>query len=102
MFGAAKASSGRLIMIGNIVRASILAAAFTAPTVGAASASTPYDGRWSLSIVTQHGACDAYNFPVDITNGNVSFPGLVKANGRVNRGGGVHVFVSAGGKSASG
>ena len=89
-------------MIGRIARASILAFAVTAPTVGGAAAGTPYDGSWSLSIVTQRGACDAYNFPVRITNGHVTFPGLVKASGRVTAKGGVRVFVAAGGKSASG
>ena len=89
-------------MIANFARASVLALASTASTAGIASASSPYDGRWSLSIVTQRGACDAYNFPVDIANGHVTFPGLNKASGRVNAKGGVKVFVSAMGKSASG
>jgi hypothetical protein len=86
----------------TITRASILAFALTAAAISTASASTPYDGRWSLSIVTQRGACDTYNFPVDITNGNVSFPGLVRASGRVSSKGGVSVNVAAGDKSASG
>jgi hypothetical protein len=89
-------------MIGNIARASLLALAVTASTAGVAAAGTPYDGRWSLSIVTQHGACDTYNFPVNITNGAVTFPGLVKASGRVTAKGGVRVSVAAGTKSASG
>ena len=85
-----------------IARASALALAFTTATVSFASASTPYDGRWSLSIVTQRGACETYNFPVDITNGHVSFPGLVRANGRVAKNGAVRVTVAAGDKTASG
>jgi hypothetical protein len=89
-------------MIVDFARASILALAAVASTTSLASASSPYDGRWSLSIVTQRGACDAYNFPVDIANGHVTFPGLNKASGRVNAKGGVKVFVSAMGKSASG
>jgi hypothetical protein len=89
-------------MISTIARASLLAFAVTAATVSVASASTPYDGRWSLSIVTQRGACDTYNFPVDIANGQVSFPGLVRASGRVAKGGAVRVNVAAGDKSASG
>jgi hypothetical protein len=89
-------------MTGNIARASILAFVITAPAIGGAAAGTPYDGRWSLSIVTQRGACETYNFPVNITNGAVTFPGLVKASGRVTAKGGVRVFVAAGGKSASG
>jgi hypothetical protein len=89
-------------MIASFARTSILALAVTATTASIASAATPYDGRWSLSIVTKRGACDTYNFPVEITNGHVSFPGLNKASGRVAAGGAVKVFVSAMGKSASG
>jgi hypothetical protein len=89
-------------MFDKIMRTSILAFAVAASTIGVASASTPYDGRWSLSIVTTRGACSTYNFPVAITNGNVSFPGLVKARGRVTGKGNVSVFVAAGEKSASG
>jgi len=89
-------------MIGNIARASVLAFAVTASTAGGAAAGTPYDGRWSLSIVTQRGACDTYNFPVNIANGAVTFPGLVRASGRVVKGGAVRVNVAAGDKSASG
>ena len=89
-------------MIGNIARAGLLAFAATVGVNNVAQAATAYDGRWSLSIVTQRGACDTYNFPVNISNGAVTFPGLVKASGRVTAKGGVRVFVAAGGKSASG
>lgn len=89
-------------MIGTISRAGILALAITAPSIGTATAGTVYDGRWSLSIVTERGACDTYNFPVNIENGNVSFPGLVRASGRVASGGAVRVAVAAGDKSAAG
>jgi hypothetical protein len=86
----------------NFARASVLALAVTAATAGVASASSPYDGRWSLSITTTRGACDTYNFPVNIENGNVTFPGLVRASGHVAKGGAVRVNVAAGDKSASG
>ena len=89
-------------MTSSFVRSSLLALAAVAATTSFANAATPYDGRWSLSITTTRGSCDTYNFPVDITNGNVSFPGLVRANGRVTGKGSVRVFVSAMGKSASG
>ena len=89
-------------MIANFARASVLALAAVASAAGVASASSPYDGRWSLSIVTQKGACDAYNFPVNIENGHVSVPGLVRANGRVTAKGSVHVTVDVQDKSASG
>lgn len=81
--------------------AAITLAAFAAPSF--ANAGTNYDGRWTLSIVTERGACDpAYTFPVNIDKGVVSFPGLVRANGKVTAGGAVKVFVAAGEKSASG
>ncbi|AMN42552.1 hypothetical protein [Rhodoplanes sp. Z2-YC6860] len=89
-------------MTSSFVRSSLLALAAVAATASFANAGTPYDGRWSLSITTTRGSCDTYNFPVDITNGHVSFPGLVKANGRVTGKGSVRVFVSAMGKSANG
>src|SRR5258708_24036053 len=94
--------SGELIMLSKIARTSLLALVIAAPAFGAAQARTVYDGRWSLSIMTTRGVCDAYNFPVDITNGRVSFPGLVRANGRVTGKGSVRVFVAAMGQSASG
>jgi hypothetical protein len=89
-------------MISKIVRASILAFATTVSTASVAAARSPYDGSWSLHIVTERGACDRYNFPVQITKGRVTFPGLVKASGRVSPKGAVRVFVSAMGKTASG
>jgi hypothetical protein len=88
-------------MISKIIAASALALAVTASAANARPG-TPYDGRWSLSIVTQKGACDAYNFPVNIENGNVSVPGLVRANGRVTAKGTVRVNVAVQDKSASG
>jgi hypothetical protein len=89
-------------MVANIARASLLALVVTAPMVGAAEARTAYDGRWSLTIQTTRGDCSTYNFPVDISNGHVSVPGLVRASGRVTSKGSVRVFVAAMGKSASG
>ena len=77
-------------MIGKFARACVLAFIVTAPA--GASAGTAYDGAWSLSIVTERGTCDRYNFPVRIANGQVSFPGLVKAHGRVSRKGSVRVL----------
>jgi hypothetical protein len=93
---------GGLIMIASIARATILACVAAASSVSAAAAGTPYDGSWSLNIVTERGACERYTFPVRITNGEVTFPGLVKASGRVTSKGAVRVTVSAMGKTASG
>jgi hypothetical protein len=89
-------------MTTTFTRAGILALAIIATTTSIAAARTPYDGRWSLSIVTERGECSTYNFPVDITNGNVSFPGLVRASGRVTGKGSVRVTVAVQDKYASG
>jgi hypothetical protein len=91
-----------LIMISKIARASILAFVIAAPAVDMAAAGTAYDGSWSLTIVTQRGACDTYNFRVQIHNGVVSHPNLVRLRGRVSSGGSVRVSVAAGDKTASG
>jgi hypothetical protein len=96
------AGFGEVVMFSRIFHVGSLAFALAALSAGHAVAGTIYDGAWSISIVTERGACDRYNFPAQITNGRVTFPGLVKANGRVSRNGAVRVFVSAMGKTASG
>jgi hypothetical protein len=41
-----------------------------------------FDGIWNLTFVTQRGACDpAYNFTVDVLNGNVSHPNILTFRG---------------------
>jgi hypothetical protein len=89
-------------MTSKIACASIFALAFTASTASVAETPTTYDGSWRLSIVTERGACDGYNLPVQIVKGNVTFPGLDKATGRVSSDGEVHVSVSASRQFASG
>jgi hypothetical protein len=110
-------------MIGRIAGASILALIVTAaaaPVAAAARAHTTrahvgkshvtsayatraYDGSWSLSIITDRGGCDrSYDFAVQIANGIVSHPNLVRLRGRVVGNGAVRVSVSVGDKHASG
>jgi hypothetical protein len=90
-------------MISRIVRAGMLAVVIAAPAAGPANSATVYDGAWSLSIVTERGACDrTYYFQVQIANGIVSHPNLVKFRGRVSSGGGVRVSVSVMDKHAVG
>jgi hypothetical protein len=90
-------------MMRTIACASLLALFIAAPTAETASASTIYDGQWSLTISTERGSCDsAYHFTVDINNGIVSHPNLVKLRGRVAKGGSVRVSVAASDKFASG
>ena len=69
----------------------------------AAAAHSPYDGSWNLAFVTRSGACDAsYNFTVDITNGIVTHPNLVRFKGYVARSGAVRASVTVQEKYASG
>jgi hypothetical protein len=72
-------------------------------TTCAASAQSTYDGSWNLIFTTQHGACDSsYNFTVNITNGIVTHPNLVRFRGHVAKSGAVHASVVVQDKSASG
>src|SRR3954451_22655875 len=68
-----------------------------------AQARSAYDGSWDLLFVTQRGACDpAYNFSVNITDGIVTHPNLVKFKGYVARSGAVRASVTVHDKYASG
>ncbi len=68
-----------------------------------ASARSVYDGSWNLTFYTQRGACDAsYNFTVNVTNGIVTHPNLVRFRGRVARSGAVRASVTVQDKFASG
>jgi hypothetical protein len=68
-----------------------------------AHARSAYDGSWDLAFVTQMGACDpAYNFTVNISNGVVTHPNLVKFKGYVARSGSVRASVAVHDKFASG
>jgi len=69
----------------------------------AAQSRSAYDGSWDLVFVTQQGACDpAYNFTVNISNGFVTHPNLVKFKGYVAKSGAVRASVTVQGKYASG
>jgi hypothetical protein len=62
------------------------AAACLLASVSLAQARSVYDGSWDLVFVTQRGACDAtYNFSVNITDGIVTHPNLVRFRGYVAR-----------------
>ena len=68
-----------------------------------AQARSAYDGSWDLVFVTQKGACDpSYNFSVNITDGIVTHPNLVKFRGYVARSGAVRASVTVHEKHASG
>ena len=80
-----------------------LAASCLAAFVSVAQARSAYDGRWDLLFVTQRGACDpTYNFSVNITDGVVTHPNLVRFRGHVARSGAVRASVTVSDKYASG
>jgi hypothetical protein len=69
----------------------------------AAQARSIYDGSWELVFVTQRGECDpTYSFSVDISDGIVTHPNLVKFRGYVARSGAVRASVTVHDKYASG
>jgi hypothetical protein len=69
----------------------------------AANARTTFDGSWDLLFVTQRGACDpSYSFTVNVSNGIVTHPNLVKFKGYVARAGAVRASVTVHDKYASG
>jgi hypothetical protein len=68
-----------------------------------AQARSAYDGSWDLLFVTQRGSCDpTYNFSVNITDGVVTHPNLVKFRGYVARSGAVRASVTVQEKYAAG
>src|SRR5260370_2555515 len=68
-----------------------------------AQAGSAYDGSWDLLFVTQRGACDpTYDFSVNITDGVVTHPNLVKFRGYVARSGAVRASVTVQDKYAAG
>ncbi|WFU45727.1 hypothetical protein QA640_48015 (plasmid) [Bradyrhizobium sp. CB82] len=68
-----------------------------------AQARSAYDGSWDLLFVTQRGACDpTYNFSVNITDGIITHPNLVKFRGYVAGSGAARASVTVHEKHASG
>jgi hypothetical protein len=71
--------------------------------VNTVHARSAYDGSWALAFVTQQGGCDpSYNFTVNISNGVVTEPNLVKLRGYVAKSGAVRASVTVQDKYASG
>lgn len=69
----------------------------------AAQARTAYDGSWDLVFVTRVGECDpSYNFTVNVSNGFVTHPNLLKFRGHVAKSGAVRASVTVHDKYAAG
>ena len=65
--------------------AAAIACASTLLLAADAEARTGYDGIWNLAFITQSGPCDpTYDFPVDITNGVITQPNLVRFRGNAS------------------
>jgi hypothetical protein len=91
-------------MRNNRIRLSFLASALTvaAAALGAApaSAQTPYDGLWHVTIVTKAGSCEpSTHSTLTVADGKVSAPGA-DVSGSIGREG--LVRVSIGGAYANG
>jgi hypothetical protein len=68
-----------------------------------ASSFAAFDGSWNLAFVTQSGTCDpAYSFTVNVSNGLITHPNLVRFRGRVQSSGSVRASVTVQDKYASG
>lgn len=88
-------------MFRNVV--SVLAFVIAVAVTGTAAARTPFDGSWSLSVVTQSGDCaPTYQFQIEIVDGIVTYQGAAKVRGRVRPDGTVSVTVSTEDAQASG
>src|SRR5215510_11359260 len=82
---------------------SLIAAGCLIALTSTAQALSAYDGSWGLVFVTERGACDpSYNFTVDISDGIVSHPNLLKFRGFVARSGAVRASVTVHDKYAAG
>jgi hypothetical protein len=89
-------------MKANIVTHAAMALV-SATLAGDAMASSIYDGSWNLVFVTEKGKCDAaFGFDVNISNGVITHPNLVRFRGKVTRAGVVHASVTVADKYAAG
>jgi hypothetical protein len=69
------------------------AALATCTLAGSAVAQMPYDGLWTVTVVTKTGACEpSARYPLTVTDGVVTASGA-DISGRVNRDGNVRVSI---------
>jgi len=95
-------NASEIIMMKNPLLFVTVTVALVALT-SVAQARSAYDGSWDLVFFTQRGACDpTYNFSVNISNGVVTHPNLVRFRGYVARSGAVRASVTVQDKHAFG
>jgi hypothetical protein len=81
----------------------MIAAVCSVAPASVAHARSAYDGSWDMVFVTQTGSCDpSYNFTVNVSDGIVTHPNLVRFKGYVAKSGSVHASVTVQDKFASG
>ncbi len=102
-----KAHSSVIFLEGeHVMKALALSALILVGSLSSIHAATPgaaFDGSWNLEFVTKAGTCDpTYEFTVDISNGVVTHPNLVRFRGYVQRSGYVRASVTVQDKYASG
>src|SRR5258708_161510 len=70
----------------------------------ASASSSPFDGSWSVKIVTQKGTCDSgASVPIRVTNGAIASDlSVVKVSGQVAANGNLNVNVGHGLEKADG
>jgi len=103
-------TSGKPRILAVIATACVLGGGFWAVTLALpwtttpAQARGPFDGNWSVLIVTDSGSCDrAYRYALKIADGRVFYDDpSFSVSGHVDARGNVSVGVSAGGQSANG
>jgi hypothetical protein len=84
----------RFDRIGNVFCSSILIAAASFAAVPA-TAQTPYDGLWNVTIVTKSGSCEpSAHYPLTVADGKVSAPGA-DVSGHIGREGSVKVSIGS-------
>jgi hypothetical protein len=90
-------------MISHFVRTSTLAVVCVAALATESPARTPFDGAWSVLIVTTRGDCDrAFRYGVTIDNGNIIYDGgVVNLYGRVGGNGALRATVTSGNARAN-
>lgn len=91
----------RSVIVAGLTLLSLAGSLCSAPT---AIARAPFDGRWSVLIVTDAGTCDrAYRYALNIVDGRVTYDDpSFDVSGHVDARGRVSVNVSAGGERAVG
>lgn len=86
-----------------LIAAGCLAAVATTRSEARSYPIGAFDGAWHLTFETRVGSCDpSYDFDVNILNGNITHPNLVRFQGRVARSGAARASVAVQDKYASG